>query len=58
LKLREETKLLPDSAFGNSLCMYKPKSEKPFFYSPGGDPSTGSQVCPGTLKRFRTPPSL
>ena len=64
----EETKLLPDSAFGNSLCncAYKPKSEKnPSFswppipfklsYIPGDDP-TGSQVCPGTLKTFRTTP--
>ena len=34
LKVAEETKLFPDSAFGNSLCTraYKPKSEKPFFF--------------------------
>jgi hypothetical protein len=34
LKVGEETKLLTDSAFGNSLCTrgYMPKSKKPFFF--------------------------
>ena len=34
LEVGEEAKLLPDSAFTNSLCTrgYKPKSEKPSFF--------------------------
>jgi hypothetical protein len=69
LEVGEETKLLPDSAFGNSLCTsaFKPKSEKNCFF-PGlpppleteiqsRDDPTGSQICPGTLKRFKTTPS-
>ena len=53
LEVREETKLLPDSAFGNFLCTrgYKPKSEKKLSflalklsYSSGGDPKW-TQVC-------------
>ena len=64
LEVAVETKLFPDSALGNSLCNsgYKTKSETPLFfpglpcYHPRGDP-TGSQVSPGTLKRFRTTPS-
>ena len=69
LEVRLETKLYPDSGLGNSLCTSecKPKSEKKTLFSwppmsleivllAGGDP-TGSQVCPRTLKRFRSTPS-
>ena len=35
LEVEDETKLFPDSAFGNSLCnsACKPKSENPLFFS-------------------------
>jgi hypothetical protein len=66
LEVGVETKLFSDSAFGNSLCnsWYKTKLENPLFFSWPPMPleikllhPMGSQVCPGTLKRFRTNPS-